>query len=116
MTLPAPPPDTPYRKDGIAFVFFEMWSRPGLDMKSRRWITLACVAASDSVVPIQSHIYAAMKSGDITYKEMQEFTMHFAVYCGWPMASIVDQVVRDAWERNQAEGGPVKLDPPEPIT
>lgn len=57
MTMPAPTPVTPYNQAGIAgFVFSKMWCRPGLDMRSRRWITLACVAASDTVVPIQAHI------------------------------------------------------------
>ena len=110
MTLPAPPPDSPYRAAGIRnFVFAEMWSRPGLDMRSRRWITLACVAAADTLVPIQTHIYAALKSGDITYEEMQEFVLHFAVYSGWPKASYVEQAAREAWARVQAEGGTVSL-------
>ncbi|MBV9842350.1 MAG: carboxymuconolactone decarboxylase family protein [Sphingomonadaceae bacterium] len=116
MFAPAPPPTTPYFRNGIAdFVFGEMWSRPGLDMKSRRWITLACVAACDTTVPIQSHIYAALKSGDITIEEMHEFTLQFAVYCGWPKASIVNQTIIDAWQRVQNEGGPIKRDKPEPI-
>src|SRR3978361_1390291 len=83
MTVPAPPSDSPYRQAGIAnFVFGEMWCRPGLDMRARRWITLACVGAADTVVPITSHVYAAMKSGDISYEEMMEFVLHFAVYSG----------------------------------
>jgi 4-carboxymuconolactone decarboxylase len=110
MTMPCPEPDSPYRQAGIAnFVFAEMWSRPGLDMKSRRWITLACVACADTVVPIQAHTYAALKSGDITLEEMREFVLQFAVYAGWPKASIVEQVVRESWERIEKEGGTVTL-------
>jgi 4-carboxymuconolactone decarboxylase len=113
MTTPAPPADSPYRAAGIRnFVFAEMWSRPGLDMRSRRWITLACVAAADTVVPIKSHVYAALKSGDITFEEIQEFVIHFAVYSGWPKASFVEQVAREAWERVQSEGGTVSLKRP----
>ncbi|WP_242124013.1 carboxymuconolactone decarboxylase family protein [Sphingobium sp. Sx8-8] len=116
MTMPAPPPTTPYNSAGIHnFVFAEMWSRPGLDLKARRWITLACVAASDTVVPIQAHIYAALKSGDITIEEMHEFTLHFAVYCGWPKASLVNQAVQDAWARVQEEGGTVQMARPDPV-
>jgi 4-carboxymuconolactone decarboxylase len=116
MTFPAPKPVTPYNKAGIAgFVFSEMWCRPGLDMRSRRWITLACVAASDTIVPIQAHIYAALKSGDITLDEMHEFTLHFAVYCGWPKASIVNQTILDAWARIEAEGGITPMEKPAPI-
>jgi len=116
MTMDAPPPVTPYFVAGIHnYVFAEMWSRPGLDMKARRWITLACVAASDTVVPIQSHIYAALKSGDVTLEEMHEFTLQFAVYCGWPKASIVNQCILDAWERIEKEGGTVQMKKPDPI-
>ena len=113
MTLPAPAPTTPYNSAGIHnFVFAEVWSRPGLDMKARRWITLACVAASDTVVPIQAHIYAALKSGDVTLEEMHEFALHFAVYCGWPKASLVNQSILDAWDRIEKEGGTVTMKKP----
>ncbi len=114
MTFPALEPDCAYRQAIEKFVFAEMWSRPGLDMRSRRWITLACVAAADTVMPIKAHIYAALKSGDVTLAEMHEFTVHFAVYCGWPKASFVDQAIREAWERVEAEGGVVSLQPPVP--
>ncbi|MDO7842205.1 carboxymuconolactone decarboxylase family protein [Sphingomonas immobilis] len=110
MTSPAPPPDSAYRQAGIAnFVFAEMWSRPGLDMRTRRFITLACVGAADTAVPIMAHVYAAMKSGDVTYEEMMEFVLHFAVYSGWPKASILEQTVREQWERIQKEGGTVQM-------
>lgn len=113
MHAPAPPADVPYYQAGIrAFVFGEMWSRPGLDMRSRRWITLACVACADTVVPITSHVYAALKSGDITLEEMLEFVLHYAVYSGWPKASILQQTVMEQWMRVQREGGPEKLEKP----
>jgi 4-carboxymuconolactone decarboxylase len=116
MTMPAPPPTTVYNVAGIHnYVFAEMWSRPGLDMKARRWITLACVAAADTLLPIQAHIYAALKSGDITLDEMHEFTLHFAIYAGWPKASIVNQTILDAWDRIQKEGGTVTMKQPDPI-
>ncbi len=116
MTIPAPPPDSPYTREGISnFVFAEMWSRPLLDVKTRRWITLACVGAADTDVPITSHVYAALKSGDITYEEMQEFVLHFAVYSGWPKASRMEQAVREAWQQVQDTGGPnPRREPPEP--
>ena len=90
-----PPPEiTPYKRHGILdFVFAEMWSRPGLTRKDRRWITLACVCAVGQAFPIKSHMKAAFVAGDVTYPEMQEFVLHFAVYCGWPAASIVESTM-----------------------
>ena len=112
MTFPALEPDSAYRNAIETFVFAEMWNRPGLDMKARRWITLACVAAGGTELPIKAHFYAALKSGDINLTEMHEFTLHFAVYAGWPKASYIDQVVRESWEKVTAEGGITRRDPP----
>lgn len=109
-TTPPPPPTTPFLGPGILdFVFSEMWTRPGLSMRDRRFITLACVGAADAVTPIESHVYAALKTGDVTLAEMQEFVLHFAVYCGWPKASMMETTTMRMWARIQkeaADGGP----------
>lgn len=91
MVSEPPPPITPYKTHGIVdFVFSEMWSRPGLTRKERRWITLTAVGAMGQIHPIRSHIRAAVESGDCTIEEIQEFILHFAVYCGWPLASYLE--------------------------
>ena len=114
MRTPAPADDLPYPSAGIRnFVFGEMWNRPGLDLRSRRWITLACVAAVGSQVPIKAHVYAALKSGDVTLEEMLEFALHFAVYCGWPATSFLQRTIKDSWEQVLADGGPEQQSPPQ---
>ncbi|MFM2073667.1 MAG: hypothetical protein RLZZ623_3931 [Actinomycetota bacterium] len=98
--VPSPPRGVPYYDDGILnFVFGDMWQRPGLGRRDRRWITLACVALDDTIVPIRSHVYSAMKSGDITFHEMRELVLQFAAYCGWPKASFLQQVVDESHDR-----------------
>ena len=85
MVSDAPPPLTPYLDRGVVnAVFAELWDRPGLSRRERRFITLACVARAGVEEPIQQHVYAAFASGDITRDEMQEFVLHFAYYAGWP--------------------------------
>ncbi len=104
--VPAPPRTSPYTLAGIlSFVFGEVWQRPGLARRDRRLITLACVGVDDAVLPIRSHVYSALKSGDLSVDEMQELVLHFAAYSGWPKGSFLDQVVRESWERVEAEGG-----------
>lgn len=94
MTYPGPPPVTPYFEGGILnFVFAEMWVRPGLDQRSRRWITLVAVTEASSDVPIRSHVYSAMSSGNATVAEMQEFVLQYAIHGGWPRASVVQGAV-----------------------
>ena len=56
-------------------------------MKERRLVTVACVAFQDAPYPILSHVYAALKSRDISFDEMDELALHFAAYYGCAKAS-----------------------------
>jgi 4-carboxymuconolactone decarboxylase len=105
MTFDPSPAQTPFEQATRDFVFGAVWSRPGLSRRDRRWITLTCVAAADAPRPIEDHVYAALKSGDVTVAEMLEFVLQFAVYCGWPKASHVEGVIRQQWARVCAERG-----------
>ena len=83
-----------YLQDGILnFVFGEMWCRRGLDERSRRFITLVGVADSRAVVPIKSHFWAAMQSGNCTAAELHEFVLQYSIHAGWPKGSEVQGVV-----------------------
>jgi 4-carboxymuconolactone decarboxylase len=90
MTFDGPPPGNgnPFLQDGILnFVFAEMWCRPGLDQRARRWLTLVGVCESCADTPIKSHLYAAMASGNCAAAELHEFVLHYAIHAGWPKAS-----------------------------
>jgi 4-carboxymuconolactone decarboxylase len=104
MVSDAPPPTTPYLAHGVVdSVFGELWNRPGLNRRDRRFVTLACVAAAAVEVPVQQHVYAAMASGDISREEMQEIVLHFAYYAGWPRASALEMAYYQAIARIDAE-------------
>ena len=62
-------------------------------------MTIPCVGLDDSVGPIQSHVYSALRSGDITIDEMRELVLHFAAYSGWPKASFLQQTVDQMYAR-----------------
>jgi 4-carboxymuconolactone decarboxylase len=100
MIFPAPPPVTPYFEGGIInFVFAEMWMRPGLDQRARRWVTLVGVADSAASTPIRTHTWAAMASGNATQSEMQEFVLQYAIHGSWPKAAVMQGVVFEMGER-----------------
>ncbi len=50
-------------------------------------------------------MYAALATGDLTIGELLEFTLHFAVYCGWPKASQAETILRRQHARLQEERG-----------
>ncbi len=102
MTFPPPPAPSSFVDGGIKnFVFGEMWKRPGLDQRSRRWITLSCVGACDAPYPIATHVYAALNAGDATYEEMDEFVLQFAYELGWPKGSVMQAALEAMWTRVQ---------------
>ncbi len=94
MLFGGPPPATAYFEAGILnFVFGEMWNRPGLDQRSRRWLTLVGVGFSGASTPIRSHVWSAMASGNATKAEMNEFVLQYAVHAGWPRGSVMQGAV-----------------------
>jgi 4-carboxymuconolactone decarboxylase len=98
MTVAAPDDTSPVMANGlIDFVFAEIWSRPKLSRRDRRFVTLACVAAADATKPLEDHVYAALNSGDLSITEMREAVLHFAVYAGWPKASRFNIAVDQQW-------------------
>jgi 4-carboxymuconolactone decarboxylase len=114
MTFSAPEDATPAAANLVDYVFAEIWSRPALSRRDRRFITLPCVAAADAEGPLVDHVYAALNSGDVTISEMRETVLHFAVYGGWPKASRFNMVVDQQWERIHRERGQTTPEP-EPL-
>jgi 4-carboxymuconolactone decarboxylase len=54
---------------------------------------------------MDKHVYDALASNDLTIDQLNELTLHFAVYCGWPRASQLEMTVRGQWQRLHEERG-----------
>jgi 4-carboxymuconolactone decarboxylase len=86
--MPAPKRGDDYVADVVIDqVFAEIWTRPGLTRKERRWIAITCACASGAPFAMQTHLGAALRSGDMTREELQEFVIMFAAYAGHPAAT-----------------------------
>jgi 4-carboxymuconolactone decarboxylase len=86
-------------------LFGVLWNRPGLSIRDRRFVSLVCVSAAVDVPAMDAHVYAALASGDMTVEQLNELTLHFAVYCGWPRGSQLEMSVRTQWQRIHDERG-----------
>ena len=64
----------------------EIWTRPGLDRKTRSSITLAVLVALGRMDELELHLKAALGNG-LTPDEIKEVLLHCAVYCGVPAAN-----------------------------
>jgi 4-carboxymuconolactone decarboxylase len=72
-----------------------VWSRPGLDRRTRSCITVAMLAAEGSEHELALHIRAALRNG-VSVEEIKEILLQVAVYAGVPRANRAFSVARDA--------------------
>ena len=86
--FPASDPPDFFQETSLDHVFGDVWTRPGLTRKERRWITLTTVAMTGAQPAMDIHVRSALESGDITREEMGEFASHFAHYAGFPIATV----------------------------
>ena len=63
-----------------------IWSRPGLDRRTRHLITLAILAALGKENELAMHIQATANTG-VTPDEVKEVLLQVAVYAGVPAAN-----------------------------
>jgi 4-carboxymuconolactone decarboxylase len=70
----------------IEFPFGDIYSRPGLDFKSREIAVVAALTALGNAAPqLKVHIHGALNVG-CTRQEVVEVIMQMAVYAGFPAA------------------------------
>jgi 4-carboxymuconolactone decarboxylase len=63
-----------------------VWTRPGLDRRSRSMITLTALIARGHHEELAMHIRAARRNG-LTVDEIKEVILQSAIYCGVPDAN-----------------------------
>ena len=68
------------------YAWGEIWSRPGLDRRTRSCITLVALVALGRLEELELHVRAALRNG-LTHDEIKEVILHTAVYCGVPAAN-----------------------------
>jgi len=70
----------------IEFPFGDIYSRPGLDLRSREIAVVAALTAMGNATPqLKVHIHAALNVG-VSREEVVETIMQMAVYAGFPAA------------------------------
>ena len=79
----------------------QVWSRGGIDRRTRSAITLAVLTALRCEEELEMHLVAALRNG-LTKDEIGEVLLHAAVYAGAPAGNtafaIADRVLAEAGE------------------
>ena len=90
------------------YAWGEIWTRPGLDRRTRSCITLTALVAHGHLEELAMHVRAARNNG-LTPDEIGEVLLQAAIYCGVPAANAafaVAQRVLEELEETAAESAP----------
>jgi 3-oxoadipate enol-lactonase/4-carboxymuconolactone decarboxylase len=68
------------------YAWGEIWTRPGLDRRTRSAITLTALVAGGHENELAMHTRAALRNG-LTPEEIKEVLLQTAIYCGVPAAN-----------------------------
>ncbi len=81
---------TPFTEDFQEFItryaWGGVWTRPGLDRRTRSCITVAMLVALGRHEELPMHVRAALRNG-VTREELAEVLLQTAVYAGVPAAN-----------------------------
>jgi 4-carboxymuconolactone decarboxylase len=76
----------PFQEYITSAAWGQVWTRPGLDRRTRSCLTLALLAALRCEEELAMHVAAAIRIG-VTPDEIREVLLHTAVYAGVPAAN-----------------------------
>ena len=68
------------------YAWGEIWTRPGLDVRSRRILVIGTMIAIGRWEEFEMHAAAAMREGGFSLDDLKEIVLQQAVYCGVPAA------------------------------
>jgi 4-carboxymuconolactone decarboxylase len=80
-----------------------VWTRPGLDRRTRSLITITALVAGGHHDELALHLRGALRNG-VSVPELQETLLHSAVYCGVPAANTAFRIAQETLA--ELEGGP----------
>ena len=81
----------------------DIWTRPGLDHRTRSLITIALLAAGGRHEELSLHIRATRNTG-ATPDEVKEVLLQVAVYAGVPAANSAFRIAKTAFEEIAEKG------------
>ena len=84
------------------YAWGSVWTRDGLDRRTRSCITLAVLTALGRDGEIAMHVRAARTNG-LTHEEISEVLLHTAVYAGVPAANAAYAIAQRVLAEETAE-------------
>jgi 3-oxoadipate enol-lactonase/4-carboxymuconolactone decarboxylase len=99
----------PFQDFITRYAWGSVWTRPGLERRTRSAITLAVLTALGRENEIAMHVRGALRNG-MTPEEIGEVLLHTAIYAGVPAANTAYAIAQRMIDELTAKGG--SQDPP----
>jgi 4-carboxymuconolactone decarboxylase len=99
----------PFQEFITRYAWGSVWTRPGLERRTRSAVTLAVLTALGRENEIEMHIRGALRNG-LTAEEIGEVLLHTAVYAGVPAANAAFAIAQRVIDEQTTTGG--SEDPP----
>jgi len=77
--------NAPIRRLSEEFAYGSLWTRPGIDRRTRSLVTLGMLTALNRPHEMAMHLQGAVNNG-CTADEIRETLTHTVAYCGFPAA------------------------------
>ena len=77
------------------YAWGEIWTRPGLDQRTRRILVLGTLVALGRFEEFRMHARAALVEGGFSEDDLKEIVLPQAIYCGVPAANTAFGVLEE---------------------
>ena len=96
------PLTAPFQDFITRYAWGTVWTRPGLDRRTRSAITLMALIALNREHELAMHIRAALRNG-LSREEIGEVLLQSAIYCGVPAANGAFAIFRDVMAEEEGD-------------
>jgi 4-carboxymuconolactone decarboxylase len=97
--------DGPYVDFTVDHLFGAVWTRPELDIRDRRLMTIGVLAALGQPQLVEIQFQSALDRDELTEEQVREAVLHLTHYIGWPLSTGVNAVAEKVIAKRQREEG-----------
>jgi 4-carboxymuconolactone decarboxylase/3-oxoadipate enol-lactonase/4-carboxymuconolactone decarboxylase len=88
------------------YAWGEIWTRPGLDVATRRVLVIGTMIALGQWDELRLHVRAAVAEGGVSADILEEIVLQQAIYCGVPAARTALGAIRETLDELAARERP----------
>ena len=93
----------PYVDFTVDHLFGAVWTRPELDTRDRRLMTIGVLAALGQSRLVEIQFRSALERGELTVEQVRETVVHLTHYIGWPLSTDVNAVAEKVIAQRHAK-------------